>query len=152
MISTIYNGIKHSTSLEHVNEGLIKVIKKISESSVSQRIGFVAGIISSDGDENMPNNIEKLRQYTEKLRKKYNFPIFSSVDVFNNGLYDQMEEVEFERELREHHFVQFWKMILKSGHITDIFMTPRLEMSRGAKVEYITAKKLKIKIHFVKEI
>ena len=66
--------------------------------------------------------------------------------------YDQMEEVEFERELREHHFVQFWKMILKSGHITDIFMTPRWEISRGAKVEYITAKKLKIKIHFVKEI
>ncbi|MEK7558669.1 MAG: DUF4406 domain-containing protein [Patescibacteria group bacterium] len=152
MVSIIYNSIKHSTSLEHVHEGLIKVIKKISESSVNQRIGFVAGIISSDGDENMPNNIEKLRQYTEKLRKKYNFPIFSSVDVFSNGLYDQMEEVEFERELREHHFVQFWKMILKSGHITDIFMTPRWEMSRGAKVEYITAKKLKIKIHFVKEI
>lgn len=149
MISNIYQEIRHSTSLKHVRLGLVRIIKAINENSTEQRLGFVAGIITSDGDENMPKNIERLKQYAKEVRGMYDFPIFSSVDVFGNGIYDQIEESKFERELREYHFVEFWRMILETGHITDIFMTPRWEKSKGAKVEYTIAKKLKIKIHFI---
>lgn len=147
MISKIYTEIKHSTSLKHVHIGLVKVIKAINERFPKQRLGFVAGIITSDGDENMSRNIERLKQYAEEIRGRYDFPIFSSVDVFGNGIYNQVEESKFERELREHHFVQFWTMILETGHITDIFMTPRWDKSRGAKIEHEVAQK--IKIHMV---
>ncbi len=152
MISNIYHELRHSTSLKHVHLGLIRVINAINKNSTEQRLGFVSGIITSDGDGNMSKNIERLKQHTKEIRDMYDFPIFSSVDVFGNGIYDQIEESKFERELREHHFVQFWKMILETGHITDIFMTPRWEKSRGAKVEYTTAKKFKIKIHLVDKI
>lgn len=149
MTSTIYEEVKHSTSLKHVQVGLIKAIKIINKSNSSKRIGFVSGIITSDGDENMRKNIERLGHYTKRIRESSVFPIFSAVDVFENGIYDRIEEIKLERELREYHFVNFWKIILESGHITDIYMTPRWKTSRGAKEEYGIAKELGIKIHFV---
>lgn len=154
MTSDIYQEIKHSTCLKHVHSGLTKVIKEINKNTKMRRrrLGFVSGILTSEGDKNMPKNIERLKRYTKEIRDTHNFPIFSSVDVFGNGIYDQIEEVKFERELREHHFIQFWKMILETGHITDIFMTPRWEKSRGANIEFATAKELKITIHFVRNI
>ncbi|MDP2637770.1 MAG: DUF4406 domain-containing protein [Candidatus Levybacteria bacterium] len=149
MTSDIYQEIKHSTCLKHVHAGLTKVIKEINKNTKMKRLGFVSGILTSEGDKNMPRNIERLRRYTKEIRDTHNFPIFSSVDVFGDGIYDQIEESKFERELREHHFVQFWKMILETGHITDIFMTPKWDKSRGAKIEHEVAQKIKIKIHIV---
>lgn len=45
--------------------------------------------------------------------------------------------------------MKFWRDILESGHVTDIFMTPRWEQSKGAIDEHEAAKQLGIKIHYM---
>lgn len=147
----IYEEIKHATKLSHVAEGLAKAFETVKSSSENERIGYVSGVITSDGDENMHSNIAILERYTRALHKKEGIPMFFSFDVFGNGVYSKIEEAQFERELREEHFRKFWKMIIGSGHITDMYMTPGWDRSRGANEEYDVAKKLGIKIHFVDE-
>lgn len=45
----------------------------------------------------------------------------------------------------------FWREIFKSGHVTDVFMTPRWEKSKGAVDEYKTAQKIGLTIHYLQE-
>lgn len=148
----IYIEIKDATRLEHVRQGMLRAFEIVKSAGKYDKIGYVAGIVSSDGDHKIQENREKLEKYTRKLRSQLGYPVFSSVDVFgDNGVWNQLEEVEFDRELREEHFRKFWRDILKSGHVTDIFMTPRWRNSTGARDEHRTAKEMKIKIHLVDE-
>ncbi len=151
MNSQIYEEIKNSTKLAHVKEGLIRIFLEIKTAGEHDRIGYVSGAITSDGDDKMDCNIAILEKYTRALQKKEGTPMFFSFDVFGNGVYNKLEEVQFERELREEHFRNFWKMILSSGHITDMYMTPGWERSIGARDEHKTATKHKIRIHNVDE-
>lgn len=149
MKAEIYQQMRQATSLPEVQEGLVRVFSTVKEAKPQQRIGLVSGIITSEGDEFMERNIKRLHLYTTHLGQMYDFPIFSSVDVFGNGLYAQIKEFTFERELREKHFVNFWRGVLRSGHLTDVFMTPRWEISSGARDEHEISLEAKITIHYV---
>lgn len=151
MKQKIQTAIKNSTNLKHVEKAILDLFKEIKKENPKQRVGYVAGIVTSDGEENMMKNIKRLDELTEKLREKLDFPIFSSVDIFGGGIYDQIEDFHLERSLREKAFINFWRMLLKSGHITDIYMTPRWKESKGAKDEHETAKEVRLKIHYIDE-
>lgn len=151
MRKIIKKAIKHSTNLHHVQDAMLGVFIQLKDKKPNQRIGYVAGIITSDGEENMQKNIDRLLTLTEKLREKVSFPVFSSVDIFGEGMYGQIEDFHFERVQRERAFIKFWRILLKSGHITDVFMTPRWKESKGAKDEHRTALKQGITIHYVDE-
>ncbi len=151
MKQKIQNAIKNSTNLKHIEKAIMDLFLELKKEKSKQKIGYVAGIVTSDGEENMQRNIERLEKLTEKLREKLNFPIFSSVDIFGGGIYDKIEDFHLERPLREKAFIKFWRVLLKSGHITDIYMTPRWDESKGAKDEHKTAKETGIEIHYVNE-
>jgi len=86
-----------------------------------------------------------LREHTEKIRKEKDFPIFSATDVMALETLIQIKA----HKLVVKDFIKFWREILESGHVTDIFMTPRWNKSFGATDEHETAKKLGIKIHYL---
>ncbi len=151
MNDRFYKEIKDSTTLTHVAEGLIKVFKEVRTAEKSEKLGYVSGIITSDGNKKIKDNMNRLEKYTIALRNKLSFPVFSGVDVFEDRVYSKLEEREFAREMRQNHFIEFWRKVLRSGHITDIFMTPRWEESEGARDEMDIAKKQKIEIHFINE-
>lgn len=109
------------------------------------RLGYAAGVITSDGPEKINENRRILLSLTQELRMKNPYPIFCAVDVFTDEL---LENINW-HTLHSDHFVTFWRNILGSGFITDIYMTPRWQISNGAKDEYEIAKKEGLTIHYL---
>lgn len=77
--------------------------------------------------------------------------MFSAIDVFSSEIYERLAEWKLPFNEREVKARSFWRKILKSGHVTDIFMTPRWEKSKGATDEHKTAKEIGLKIHYIKD-
>lgn len=134
-------------NVEDVRVAVIDLLKSTRENSL--RLGFVSGIIFSDGIEHKARNLRRLGAYTYKLRTQHDFPIFSGIDIFYSGLYEKLPEAQLPFEERRIHFFKVWKDIVGCGHITDIFMTPRWKNSEGSIDEHTTAKKLGIIINYV---
>lgn len=149
MRDEIQSAIKGLTKLENVLSKINILLSKARQKSTEKRLGYVAGIISSDGIEHMQKNIDILARHTERIKEQYGFPMFSAVDVFGNGVYQKLEDFNKEEHLRHKSFIEFWRKILSSGHVTDIFMTPRWKESKGATDEHETAKKLGLTIHYI---
>lgn len=137
-----------ANTLLEVRDSLLTLFR-IFKNNGYRQMGYVSGIITSDGPEFVERNIERLAYFTEELRGYKNFPIFSATDVFSQKLFERLDEMTLETNSREEKFIRFWRDILESGFITDIFMTPRWEESKGAKDEYKTAKRLGLKIHLL---
>ena len=141
--------LKTSSNLIEVRISVVKVLENIKINHTFVKLGYVSGIISSDGDEKILENTNRLENYTNYIRKIQKFPIFSSTDIFCNDLYARLQEIKLPKKEREEKFIVFWREILTSGHVTDIFMTPRWKESRGAQDEHKTALRLGIRIHYV---
>lgn len=119
-------------SLSGVCEDLIGLLKDVSGGG-RVKVGYVSGIITSDGKEHIDRNMALLKRNTSKIRESVGFPVFSAADIFHNESYDKFGGIE------EHEWYAFWRNVLKSGYITEVFMTPRWEHSAGAKDEFATA-------------
>lgn len=152
MREKIVKVVKSSKNLNSIREAIVMLFEAIRKETGEKRIGYVAGIIGSDGPEKMQENRDKLIVHTEKIRGEQKYPIFSSTDIFTKEVYDQLEEIKLEWLLRRQFFIKFWREVLEQGKFTDIFMTPRWEESEGAIDEYETAKRLGITIHYVQNI
>lgn len=144
--------LKTATTLLHVEKELVKLFKttKTHAGGGITRIGYVAGIITSDGPGYFEANRKRLADYVRKLRKIHKFPMFSAVDVFSSEVYERLEEWKLPFSEREVKARYFWRKILKSGHVTDVFMTPRWEKSKGATDEHETARKIGLRTHYIK--
>lgn len=149
MLKNIVFALKNATTLDHAKKELIKVFEIARNKKGNIRIGYVAGILNSDGPKHFEDNRKKLADYAEKLRKIHRFPIFSGVDIFSNEVYGRLEEWRLSFEERETKARLFWREILESRYVTDIFMTPRWEKSKGATDEHKTAKKIGLTIHYL---
>lgn len=141
--------LKNTKNLVQVREELFKLFKATKNGKILQ-IGYVAGIINSDGPKHFEINRKKLANHARKLRRIHNFPMFTAVDVFPAEIYKNLEEWKLSFEKREAKVRNFWREILKSGHVTDIFMTPRFEKSKGATNEHKIAKEIGLTIHYLK--
>lgn len=143
----IYESIKKATNLNQIYTLLITVLEEYVDHK-PHKLGYVAGIVTSDGPDNINNNVKILKKFTNKIRKRNNFPIFSSTDAFSKKSIRKLDEMKLPPEKIEEEFWKFWRKILTSGYITDIFMTPGWDRSRGAQDEHKTAKKAGLKIHY----
>ncbi len=151
MKSDIQKAISNATSLQQIVLSFNNLCRSLRDHN--ERIGYVAGIIFSEGPEYVQQNIKTLQNYSDNIRKTSNFPIFSSVDMFyTNEFYNQIEETKLPYKQRREAFFQFYRDILTNTFITDIFMTPRWEKSQGATDEHETAKKQHLSIHYVEEL
>jgi len=130
---------------------VIETLAKV-KADTHEYLGFVSGIVSSDGDEYVERNIRRLAAYTERIRSEQPFRIFSATDVFSPELFARLTEMKLDREEREAHFFDFWSAVLHSGHVTHVFFTPRWEQSAGASDEHKTAKQLGLTITYVDQV
>lgn len=146
MKEQIYLAVYNATTLANVRDGLFTVFTNTRKEG-QQKIGYVSGIITSEGRENIPRNIDRLAKFTEHIRTQQDFPVFSPTDVFYDELIDRLVA----NNLKNDDFIQFWREVLgaEEKFITDIFMTPRWELSQGATDEHDLSKKLGLTIHYI---
>lgn len=148
MKEKIAAAVKEANSLDQVKSALFTVFKEYRKMGHT-RIGYVSGIITSEGPENIDRNVKRLDEFTEHVRKTQTFPIFSSTDVFDTALFARIGIPT----IKATNWEDFWAEIL--GHeerfITDIFMTPKWEKSRGATDEHRVAKEVGMNIVYVTE-
>lgn len=137
-ISTI---IKKGNNLDEVADLLIDYLKKSNGP-----VMYVAGMVTSEGPENIEKNVAVLESWTQKIARENPFIVFSSNDVFGKSrLWKKFDNLGFINQ----EYVNFWRKILESGAVTDIVMTPRWEISNGARDEHKTAKRHDISIHYL---
>ena len=132
-------------NLDSIQAAVDRFLREYEPDRVDKRVGYVSGIISSDGPEHIAQNTERLARYAHYLRSLHDFPIFAYTDIFTDQIYGR---VGAER-LSSDEWLIFWRKILNLGHVTDIFMTPRWDVSLGAQDEYKTAQELGLRIHIV---
>ncbi len=140
------------TNLNQVKDAVVATALEVREREDTSRLGYVSGIVGSDGPEHMQRNIAILNQHTEIIRQSAGYPIFSPTDIFSEDLYSQLEEIKWPLETRREAFITFWQGVFKEVYITDIFMTPRWEDSEGAKDEHRMAQEMGIRIHYVDNV
>lgn len=150
MRELIQEAIAGCATLDQVRDGLTSLLRKGREERGWMRVGLVSGVINSDGQEAVEQNIQTMIRYAEMLRNFLDFPIFCTPDVFAE-VWERLEERKLSFDQREEQFRLFWRGILSSGCVTDLFMTPRWEASIGAKDEHETAQSLEITIHYIEE-
>lgn len=91
MKELICNAVKVATTLDEVRDCVFGVFTEVAPSKGAKRLGYVAGIITSDGREHVDRNIIRLAEHTERLRQTYEFPIFSATDVFPQEVFDRID-------------------------------------------------------------
>lgn len=136
--------LAEATTMAEVHEGLITLLSRIRAEHPEKGVFYVIGIITSDGEEHVQRNLELLASNTQLLRQHYGPLIFSARSVWSDGLFARVGS----SHLREEDFITLWRLMLRSGLVTGILMTPRWECSRGARDEYETARSLNLEIHF----
>ncbi len=136
--------LTNAKTLSDVRESVIQTFAEIKTKGI-KRLGYVSGILNSDGPEQKAINIHNLQEQTQKLRGQHDFPIFSCLDIFSHELFDQITP----HPVSEEDMYLFYREMLNSGYVTDIFMTPRWERSIGASDEHAAARKRGLTIHYV---
>ena len=137
--------LDHVYQLDDVHPAVDHFFRQYQVDRADRRLGYVAGIITSDGPEQIPANLERLELYTDYLRTIHPFPLFACTDIFTTAVFDRVGAAR----LTSQEWLVFWRKILHQGHVSDVFMTPRWEVSVGAQDEYTTAQELGLQIHFV---
>lgn len=151
MKKDIQKSITKAMSLDEIATDVLSLFDEIKLEEKTKKLGYVSGIITSEGKDKMSQNIKRLDKFTEHVRSSYDFPIFSATDIFTDEVYSRLAEMKMEHAELHKKFVRFWRTILSGGHVTDIFMTPRWHTSRGATDEHITAQELGLKIYYIEE-
>lgn len=137
------------TTLDETKKAVVSTLTIVKRNH--PKIGYVSGVVSSDGEEYIARNKQILATYTLQISQINNIPTFSTVDIFSTSLVKRLNLLSLQVELRENKLRQFWKEILSLGLVTDVYMTPRWERSKGAQLEYQSAKKHGLTIHYVAE-
>lgn len=137
------------TNLDQVKDAIVAAALEVKERQKTARLGYVSGIVGSEGPEHMQRNIAALARHTEIIRANVKYPVFSPTDIFSDQMYAQLEETGWPQEARRAAFIDFWRGVFEGVYITDIFMTPRWEKSEGAQDEHTMAKKMGIVIHYI---
>ncbi|MFA7301277.1 MAG: hypothetical protein WC069_03140 [Candidatus Shapirobacteria bacterium] len=146
MKDKIFGYLKNGKNLDQISYLLIELLKEIHNEG-NENIGYVCGVISSEGPENIDKNLVRLENYTEQIRKQYDYPIFSQNDIFTPVVYKIIKESGATHD----DFEKFYQKVHGSGLITYLFMTPKWELSKGATDEYKTAQRCGIKVVFIEK-
>lgn len=140
------SSLSTAENYEFIQNSVISKLGNLKENGVV-RIGFVSGPINNTPDRRLAKqNLTNLNEITINLREQNEFPIFSSIDMFPDGLWNKLPETKLPKEERSLLLRNLFRSILSSG-ITDIYMAPGWKESGGARDEYETAIKLNLNIH-----
>lgn len=146
--------LKGSTNFQEITNRLTRSLQKLREQG-NQHVGFVSGPVANSTDpdpsvryQSMLDNMARMRKRVTELRKEYQFPIFASTDIFDT-VWRELEEIQnLSPEEKSFKMKEFFRGILESGHITDIFMLDRWKEARGSIDEHKITEEIKIAIHY----
>ncbi len=117
-------------------------LKKAHEDSKGGKVAFVSGKIMADGFIFAGKNLMTIAKYERFVRSSEHIPVFSATDFLFNELVNTIFRGKASGD-------EYWRDIIESGYITDIYMAPGWESSNGAKSEFDSAKKKNLKIHYI---
>jgi hypothetical protein len=117
-----------ATNLTDVSIAVCRIVRVVS--SREGGFAFISGIISSDGPKLIDRNMEILSESTDHVREISPKPVTSASDIFHKELL-----AKFRENTTHEQWDLLWKNVLDSG-ISQLIMTPRWDLSRGAKVEH----------------
>lgn len=141
----IKKAVRQAQSLDRVYEAVMGVVLEEIKGKSTKKVGYVAGILTSDGPAYFKRNLRLLGIYTRKVQKQYQIPVLSSTEIFTSELFSRLDRNGHKNQDYEDMLVR----ILESGVITDLFMTPRWEASKGSKREHEVAKQRGITVHYL---
>lgn len=122
MKESIRAKVKDSNTLNEVRDSLIALFQEMRGQGHT-RIGYVSGIITSDGKKHIPRNVKRLEAFAEKIREQEGFPVFAPTDVFDDVLFARLNANGFVND----DWMKFWEEVLgfPEKFVSDMFMTPR---------------------------
>jgi len=143
MIEAIRELVQTAPDIEVARFELTRIFKEVKRHP-GATIGFVSGIVTSDGPEHIARNLQTLSAYAHQIRRGGLFGpnIISPADVFNIPLIAKFDNLG----AKESDYLKFWRELLRSRLIDFVFMTPGWKRSQGATQEYIIAKQLHLNI------
>lgn len=146
MKERLTKAVQDAANLTEVGLAIIQVCQELRARGFN-RIGYVAGPVTADGSEFISRNIRRLHLYTSAIEAGASgvTPIFSCTYVFTPELFARIDTAG----AKNGDYEIMWQQVLKSGQITDVFMTSGWERSHGATDEHNTAQQLGLRIHYV---
>jgi len=147
MREVIRESMVQAPDLESARFALTKIFRDLKETQPDATIGFVSGIITSDGFEHIDRNLQMLSVYAHQIKEGGLFGpyVISPADVFNKPLFAKFDNAG----AKEEHYLKFWREILRSRLVDFVFMTPGWERSRGASAEFLIAKQVRLNILYI---
>ena len=149
MREIVREAVKDSNSLDQVRDNLFIVFRRLQNEG-HKKIGYVSGLITSEGPENIGKNIKRLTRFTDQIRSQSEFPVFGPTDVFDDALFRRLEANGFHNA----DWMVFWQEVLSGNgtpYVTDIYMTPRWKTSQGSVDEHKTAQAVGMEIHYLEK-
>src|ERR1035437_7915212 len=101
MKQILSKSFRKATTLEHILPELMLIFESVKLKRNIKKIGYVSGVISSQGDNKISENKKLLADHTEKIRQSVDFPVFSAADIFTDELYLRIDEIKLSRLERE---------------------------------------------------
>jgi hypothetical protein len=135
-------GVASARTLDTIADAAIKDLTELSQKY--RRIGYVCGILTSDGMQFKDDNKALLRLYTAQISKSVNYPIFCAATLANDKI-----EAKIARYNQFDVNHKLWDRVMRSGLVTDMFMAPRWYLSTGSRVEFSAAVDEEMAIHHV---
>ncbi len=131
MYEVLQRAVQQAHSLDEIGACVIPVLLNAKNRDPHRRLGYVSGIISSDGPEKMPENIRLLHERTEKIARLEKFPVFGPTYIFTDSVYGNIDA----ENLTSDDWNNFWASVL-IGIADKMYMTERWQCSKGAQFEF----------------
>jgi hypothetical protein len=144
MVNTFAVELTETKNLPQASERIQDILRTVQKTTPSARVAIVLGVTVSDGPEFTTQNINRLRVCSDYIRRRHDFPVFSLIDIFPENWH--LENQDKSRAMKE--YQNFWKSLLLSGSITDVFVTPRWESNPELVELHSIAQKAGIHIHY----
>lgn len=124
---------------------VVHVLRTFRNEYHYSRIGYVSGVLTSDGPHRVLDNREELIRLAGVLQEMHHFPIFTLQDVFTPETLRRLKEAGH----TSRHYTDLAAQVLQSGHITDVFFAPRWEGSQTALFEHDIADRFGLRINYI---
>ena len=124
---------------------IVHALRKFRNEYNYPRIGYVSGILTSEGPHRVLQNREELIRLAGVLQEMHHFPIFTLQDIFTPETLRLLKEAGH----TSLHYTDLATQVLQSGHITDTFFAPRWKISPTVCLEHDAAERFGLKIHYI---
>ena len=136
MILQSENVFENCSSMDDLQVSALAILEEHAASG--REIHYVAGPISSDGDEHIQRNIAELQRQRAGVAAELGerAVVFCALDIFTPTVFDRLKVFGMPRDEREEKMRQFWHSIFESGGIKKAHFADRWWLSVGASLEH----------------